>query len=51
MGNMESETVMFCNQARLPKEGLGYHPSHKTFDLQFVLPTRGAGLKMEQKLN
>ena len=29
-----------CNQARLPMEELGHQPSHKTFDLQFVVPTK-----------
>jgi hypothetical protein len=30
--------------------GLGYQPNYKTVDLQFVLPTRRAGLKVELKL-
>ena len=38
MGGLDPEPVTFCNQARLQVEGLGHQPSHKTFDLQFVLP-------------
>ena len=40
MGDM----AIFCNQARLPMEGLGHQPSHKIFDLPFVLPARHAGV-------
>jgi hypothetical protein len=50
MEDLEPETVSFCNQERLPKEGLGHQPSHKTFNQQFVLPTRYAGVKVVQKL-
>ena len=49
MREIELEMASFCNQARLLMEGLGQQPSHKTFDLQFVLPTRCAGVKLEQK--
>jgi hypothetical protein len=28
---LDSEPVIFCNQARLPMEALGHQPSHKTF--------------------
>ena len=38
-GGTEPEPAISCNQARLPVEGLGHQPSHKAFDLQFVLPT------------
>jgi hypothetical protein len=44
------ETVTFCNQARLPMEGGEYQSTHKTFNPKFFLPTRYAGIKMEQKL-
>lgn len=43
MWGMEPEPAVFYNQARLPKEGLGHQPSHKTFNLQFVLPIRYRG--------
>jgi hypothetical protein len=33
LGNMEPEQGISHNQARLPVEGLGYQPSHKTFHL------------------
>lgn len=48
--DMESELAIFCDQARLPLEGLGHKPSHKTFDLQFVLPTKCAVVKVAQNL-
>ena len=50
MEDMEPEMATFCNQARLPMEGLGHQLSHKTFDLQFVLPVGCTEVKMEQKL-
>ena len=33
MGDTEPELAIFCNEARLPVEGLGHESSHKTFDL------------------
>lgn len=33
------------NQARLPMEGPGHQPNHKTFTLQSVQPTRCARVK------
>jgi hypothetical protein len=44
------ELAIFYNQASLPREGLGHQLSHKTFNLQFVLPTKCAGVKMAQNL-
>lgn len=39
----ELELAIFCNQARLPIVEQGYQSSHKTLDLQPVLPERCAG--------
>jgi len=50
MGDMEPEILIFYNQQRLLVEGLGHQPRPKTFDPQYILPTRCAGLKIEQKL-
>lgn len=50
MGDMESTPAISSNQARLPVEGLGDQPSHKTFELQFVLPAGCAGVKVAQEL-
>ena len=47
---MEPKMAIHCNQTGLLMEGLGHQSSYKTFDLKFVLPTRYAGVKMEQKL-
>ena len=38
------------NMTSLPVEGLGYQPSLKTFDLQFVRPTRCTVVKVAQNL-
>jgi len=38
------------NKTRLPIERLGHQTSYKTFYLQFFLPMRSAGTKMEHKL-
>jgi hypothetical protein len=35
MGDMEPELTISYNQARLPVEGLGHQPSHKSFNLHF----------------
>jgi hypothetical protein len=43
---VEPELAIFCNQASLPVVRLGHQPSHKTFDLQFVLPARCAGAEL-----
>ena len=40
---MEPEPDVFCNQARPQVEELGHQPSHKPFDLQFVLPVECSG--------
>ena len=48
--DMEPELAIFSNQRKLLMEGLEHKPSHKTLDAQYPLPTRGAGIKMEQRL-
>ena len=45
MEETELEPAVSCNQASPPVEGLGHQPSHKTFDLQFALPTGCTGVK------
>jgi hypothetical protein len=47
---IEIEVATSCTQAGLPSEGGVHQPIHKPFNLKFVLPTRCAGIKMEQKL-
>ena len=49
-GNMEPEVVTSYSQIRLQMEGGGHQFTHKSFDSKFVLPTRCAGIKMEQRL-
>jgi hypothetical protein len=49
-GDLGPEQALSRNQATLPVEGLGQQPSHKTFKVQYVLPTRCAGVKVAQKL-
>jgi hypothetical protein len=34
----------------LPVEARGQQPTHKTFNPKLVLPTRGTGIKMKQRL-
>jgi hypothetical protein len=46
---MQPELATFCNQARLAVEELRYQHNHKTFELQFVLPIRCAGVKIKIK--
>jgi hypothetical protein len=48
MGDTEPELTIFRNQATLPMEKLGQEPKQKTFDPQFVLPIRCAGVKVAQ---
>lgn len=43
---MQSQTATSCNQKGLPMERLRHQPSHKTVDVQFVLPIRCARIKM-----
>lgn len=50
MGHVEPEPASSCNQDRLSMERFGHQPSHKIIYLQFFLPARCAGVKMEQKL-
>jgi hypothetical protein len=49
MGDMELEVVISCNQKILPLDELEHHPSHITLDLQSVLSTKYADVKMGQK--
>jgi hypothetical protein len=49
-GDMETEVVTSCSKAGLSVEGGGYQPSHKTFNPKFVITTRSAGIKMEERL-
>lgn len=50
MGDMKPKSAIFCNQIRLAVKGLRHQPSHKTFSLQFALPTKCDGVKVVQKL-
>jgi hypothetical protein len=43
--NIEPELTISCNQVQLPTEELEHQLSHKTFDWQFVLHIRCAGMK------
>jgi hypothetical protein len=45
-GNMEPESAISYNHARLPVEGLEHQPSHGTVNLQFFMPTRYAHVKV-----
>ena len=49
MGAMEPESLIFCNQARLPVEELGYQPNYKNFSQQFVLLNDVLGVNVAQK--
>jgi hypothetical protein len=42
--------AMSCSKAGLQKEEEGHQSTHKTFNPKFVLPTKCAGIKMEQRL-
>jgi hypothetical protein len=46
---MEPEMDNSYSQAKLPMEE-GYQPGHKIFDSKYVLSTRCAETKMEQRL-
>ena len=46
MRNREPEVVIFYNKVRVLVVGLEHQSSHKTFDLQSVLPERCAGVKV-----
>lgn len=41
----EPEPLIPCNQSRVPVKLLGHQHSYKPFDIQFVLPTKCAGVK------
>jgi len=45
---LEPEMNISCNQERFLMKELGHQQSHQTFDPQFVLPTRCAGVKMSR---
>lgn len=44
MGDIEPEQGIFYYQSMLPAMGQGHQTSHKTFNLQSVLPERCAGV-------
>jgi hypothetical protein len=46
----ETEVATSCSQAGLLVEGGGLQSNHKTLNPKFVLPTRCAGIKMEQRM-
>jgi hypothetical protein len=50
MGNMETEVANSCSQVGLPGEGGGHQLAHKSSNPKFVLPTKCAKIKMEQRL-
>jgi hypothetical protein len=50
MGDIEPVLPISGNQSRLPMTDSELQSTQKTFDLQFILPTRYAGIKIEQKL-
>jgi hypothetical protein len=50
MGNMKPEMSISCNQERFSMEGMGHQSYYKNFILQLLLPTRCAGVKLEQIL-
>jgi hypothetical protein len=50
MGNMKPEMSISCSQARFSMEGMGHLSYYKNFILQFLMPTRCAGVKLEQIL-
>ena len=47
---MEAEQAIFYNQARLPSVEQGHQSSHKSLDLQSVLPARCAGVMVAPNL-
>ena len=49
-GAHAAELAISCDKARLLVVGLEPQFIHKTFNLQFVPPTRCAGVKVDQKL-
>ena len=50
IGVVEPELPISGNQTRLAVERLEHQLSHKPFGLQFVLPTRCAGVRVVWKL-
>jgi hypothetical protein len=50
IGDTKLKEPTSCSQAGLPVQGKEHQDIHKTFDSKFVLPTRCAGTKMEQRL-
>jgi hypothetical protein len=47
---LETKVATTCSQAGFPKEGEENQSTHKTINPKFVLPTRCAGIKMEERL-
>ena len=50
MADTEPELGIFSRQTSLPVVGLGHYPSHKTFELQPILPARFSGEMVAQSL-
>ena len=48
--DMETDIATSYIQAGLPVVGQGHQLTHKTSNPKFVLPTRCAGIKIEQRL-
>jgi hypothetical protein len=44
-----NEVATSCSQAGLSVKGGGHQPNHRNFNPKFVLPTRYAGIRMEQR--
>jgi hypothetical protein len=47
---METKMAASCSQVGLPVEEGRHQTPYKTFNLKFVLLTRCAGIKMEQRV-
>lgn len=47
---METKMATSCSQVRLPVEEGRHQPTYKTFNLKFVLLTRCARIKVEQRV-
>jgi hypothetical protein len=48
-GGMEHEKVTSYSQTGSRVEGQRHHPTHKTFDPNFVLSKRNAGTRMDKR--
>lgn len=49
-GDSKPEVATSCNQVGASEEEQRHQCTHKIFNPKFVLPTRNAGAKMEQRL-